>query len=264
MPKKIARKRKNRPANKDLADLLVSTSDFRKDVESIRKHIGLPFDGFNNDEARKKFYDELNKRDFAVLESRAFINQTAEIERKYRDHKIDERTYTLQKRFYRDKYWLWYLQNMTEYLCYKYNLPYTFKDYLEKFILSDDRSNMSYPVTNYTFSVSGYEQLAYNNIHSVSVNVYSKLTHEDMGQIKKMLVLLSKKLPSHPRIKDMKKKLKYEEWNMREKQYSGEHIPLTDIAKTYLGSKKKVHTIHNAVRELKTLRTKRLKRPVVD
>lgn len=245
--------------NRDTMKLLVSYPEFQEDIKEARKYLEIPPMGIDqkDDQANQKWHDDFITRTDKMTASEAFKTQERAIREKLQNKEIDIRMANKQSRLLYSKLPVNYFTQTCKYLVEKFNLPGNFDYYIHQYILFNI---VGAPPSN--FVIGPFELTTpLSEVRQVTVTVFAKLTDEELKQLKKEVNRFGKNLPKFKKLKDIDKKLDFEQWLANREQYDPStdtrHIvSRTEIAEDIFGhsNPKKAY---EALRELREIRSKR-------
>ncbi len=99
----------------------------------------------------------------------------------------------------------------------------------------------------------------------IPINIYTKLTKNELKDLKKFFEIENKKLPRYQPLKYIDRNLKVEEEHKDRKKMDWEEgrtykISVSEIAESLLDNNKKTKQVHEIIRNLKELREKRFRK----
>jgi len=245
--------------NRDTMKLLVSYPEFQEDVKEARKYLEIPPIGIDqkDDQVNQKWHDDFIKRTDKLTASEAFKMQERAIREKLKNKEIDIRMANKQSRLLYSKLPVNYFTQTCKYLVEKFNLPGNFDYYIHQYILFNI---VGAPPRN--FVIGPFELTTpLSEVRQVTVTIYAKLTDDELKWLKEEINRFGKKLPKFNKLKDIDKKLNFEQWLANPEQYdpvtnTKYKMSRSEIAENIFGDgdPKKAY---ESLRELKEIRRKR-------
>jgi len=222
--------------NLDTMKLLVSYPDFKEEVAKARIYLDIPPSGIIGNNEAQKWHRSLEKKSDDMLSSNEFVKQEANIKEKLINGEINLRMASKQSKLLYDKIPINYLTNLCKYLAEKFNLPEHFEYYIRVHILYNA---INAPPTNYVTEYANDHGT--KKMRSITVKIYTKFTDAEFEFMTKEVKRLSEGLPRFNKLKNVDKKLEYEQWAIdrehydfaEEKSYT---ISKTELAKEIFGS----------------------------
>ncbi len=243
--------------NLDLINLAISDKEFQDEINKAREHLGLKdpkYDLPYNKKIARTFESKTDK----ILESKDFNDSEKKILMEKNSGKITNATSRERLNILYNQLPINYLNSLSSYLCKKYNLPEHFSEYIIPYIIL---GTIDAPQQNFK---GGVIQGRLKDISSLEIKIFTQLTKEEIKELKKYIDWIGHRLPKHRNFRKMKDQLTFEQYAKDAVFHDyatgeDERVPLTEIAIDKFKSKKKVQKIYDAKRQLKNLRTKRLK-----
>ncbi|MDP2586304.1 MAG: hypothetical protein Q8P32_00825 [Candidatus Komeilibacteria bacterium] len=258
-------KRVNKPhlsykKNMDNMKLLASFSEFQTLVGEARKFLDIPEEGLLNGKDSEKWHKGFVKKSDFIIESKSFNERCKKISEKLKSGEITRNIANEQLKLLHQQIPINYLTNMVKFIVDKFYLPLNYQDSIRRYILLN---KIEAPYNN--FIVGPYINIKkMSDVRFVPITIYAKLTREEIKDLQKEIDLVGENLPVFNPLKDIDKKLAFEEWlkeeNRQRSSYDEEYVlTVAEIAEDKLGSTKKVKSIYDAIKGLKDLRKKRFK-----
>jgi len=232
--------------------LLVSDTEFNKQVDEIRKKTGL--DKFKGEDIWN-WYEEIEKQSMEVYRDEDFKRRRKEI--------FDDKTLIPPERK-RLSYELFsevpnnYLNRFCRKIIEQYNLPTHFFVAINHYVMSG-RKNAWGIAAPYQF-VNDFGPDGQKIENELTVKIYQQLTDEDFKKLKYAIQKETKHLPVYKEIKEIEKKLAIEMSydNKGEAVFDDEIVNNKDLAEEYLNDSEKNKDIYDKVRSIKKDRKKYL------
>jgi len=238
--------------------LLISDPLVKKEIGIIKKHLKIDPNKLSNDKEFGKWYKKFTEKNFKIYESKEFIKKEIKLKRQLKELKIRRSTFNKQINLLYEELPLSYLSQRIEFLIEKFDIPFNYKNYLEKYIT---RGIISAPYRNYGITPHSLFKKPHGKPYT-SINIYSQLTNQEIKDLKEDLEWAARKLPKYRILKNIDQNLKIEDWYKDKEKYDpvAQTTYKTDnkeIAENLLGDPNRNKDIHDRVRNLEKTRKKR-------
>ncbi|HXF44041.1 MAG TPA: hypothetical protein VNK70_01070 [Candidatus Paceibacterota bacterium] len=253
----------NFPAHKKNLDnmkLLVSYPEFQEAIKPAREYLGIPENGFKNNDRKmvQLWWRKIEEKSEEILDSPGFNKQLKQIRKKLDRREIGMRMARKQSQLLHHKIPINYLTNIARFLTEKFNVPENYKDHIRTYIIY---GTISAPSNNFEGGEYPAWTLPQENRY-IPIKIYTRLTSEDIKELKRYIEWIGKHLPRFQALKDTEKKLTIEQWfENRHKRdvVEGRDYKMSgaEIAENLLGDRKKSKKVYETVRELRELRQRR-------
>lgn len=245
--------------NFDNIKLLFSYKLFQKDLIEIRKNLYIPKDGFANDEEAQAWETKTDDLCDLMMNSPEFLNQEQQIIEKVKCGEISQRMGNKQMNLFHKKVLCNYFSDSINFLIEKFHIPYNYEQTIRCYILFDEI--MFVPAQNY--AVCNYQFNRKNKSSKpVIINIYAKLTNEEIKQLKKSTERFGKNLPEFQPLKEIDKRLDVEQRLGSRNYFDGvenvvNKVKTSEIALDFFGNENKKKKLYDTKKDLKKERQKR-------
>lgn len=245
--------------NLDNIKLLFSHKPFREDLIKIRKNLCIPENGFTKDEEAQKWEVGTDILDDLSMNSLAFLNQEQKIAGKIESGEISQKMGNKQIKLLYTKLMCNYFTDSVNFLIEKFHIPYNYEQTIRRYVIFNEIMFVpaqNYAVSNYLFNKKN------KSSKPVTINIYAKLTNEEIKQLKKSIERFGENLPEFQPLKNIDKRLELEEmienrhYFNEVEQAEGEY-KTSDIASDFFGNENKKKKVYDTKRDLRREREKR-------
>ncbi|MFZ2187788.1 MAG: hypothetical protein WAV46_04155 [Candidatus Moraniibacteriota bacterium] len=246
-------KSKKGQKNRDHVNLLISDQKFQEEIRKIRVKLGIPSEGFTkNAEIEAWTYKAADEAD-EIFDSEDFCENLLKIDKDFQDQKITSR----EKDNLRYEAHLVLPTNYEAHaireIIKNFNLPENYEFMLRTYLVNNSTNFLP---NNFSISYSKDQR-------SVSVNIYTRLTDEDLREIKEFVnTYHGDKLPYIQSLNNLSEKLSIEELDRKAYEvdavtYKPYRLTNKDIAERVLGDPSRGNEVYEAKRGLERLRKSR-------
>jgi hypothetical protein len=237
----FANKNPTHKKNIDNVKLLFSYKPFKEDLKKIRESLHIPENGFVDDEAAQSWEVSTDMVCDQIMNSPEFLNQEQKIIEKIKNGEISQEIGNKQMHLFYSKVMCNYFTNSINFIIEKYHIPYNYEQTLRHYIVLNEilfAPAQNYAITKYLFN---------NKIKQsepLTINMYAKLTNEEIKQLKKSIARFGKNLPKFQPLKNINERLKLEKI-MKNRGYFDEvefeecEHSISNIALDFFGNKNK-------------------------
>lgn len=245
--------------NLDNIKLLFSHKPFREDLIKIRKNLCIPEDGFTKDEEAQEWEVRTDIIHDLFMNFPAFLNQEQKIAVKIESGEISQKMGNKQMKLFYSELMCNYFTDSVNFLIEKFHIPRNYEHTIRRYVLFNEIMFVpaqNYAVSNYLFNRKN------KSSKPVTINIYAKLTNEELKQLKKSLEIFGQNLPEFQPLKNIDRRLDIEQ-QLENRNYFDEvehaecRYTLSDIALDFFGNTNKKKKLYDTKIDLEKERKKR-------
>ncbi|MFA6324887.1 MAG: hypothetical protein WCX46_01525 [Candidatus Paceibacterota bacterium] len=228
--------------NRTHFEFLTTYSPFYQKIREVRKKFNIPNFGFIKGEEVKKWqYEQYDNNDL-ITNSAEFKEKEEEIKNNFKLEKISKKIAEEQWSALYDKLPLDNFTNICREIIQDFRLPINYEMMLRMYILRGEIKQA--PAINYGFMPEK---------DKLVINIYSKLTKEEMNDLLKTIRIFNKKLPHITMIpKNTKGQLDFKSalYTPTYYQKGDKKVTKKELAQAYIRGKNKKKKGYEALRQL--------------
>lgn len=239
--------------NRDNISLLIAYPEFQQEIKKIRLRLGLTKKENDAPECGQQWMDEMVRKNDEIESDPEFVAQFEQIRERLKKSEIDLKTANKQSKLLYSRLPFNYLSESINTLIKKFHLPINYDTFIRFYITS---GKIVTPTSNFAIEHTGLFRDR-KNLGCVSVKIFSKLSDEDLKELKKRVNdWFGDFLPKYQELTNISKKIEVAEWYNDRTKYdeaTGETYKTSnkEIAENLLGNPKKSRKVYEIIRTVK-------------